>query len=221
MIAQGEFRRLLSADTKARADILRKLFGTEYLATFKEILRSRANALKHDYQDSLRTTTLLADQAYFDEESDEAFNIATLKTDERLTASVLKEALTIQLERDHKKAQAYQGALEKLTSTKDYLSRTLDGVKRQEELTHELNDLEENLTQSLQSMRAVETKLTELEQQKSARNQKPLNSKKDILHLVMRPHKHSPLTKQANKRHSINKPKRKKHCAHLKISKSW
>ncbi len=172
MIAQGEFRRLLSADTKARADILRKLFGTEYLATFKEILRSRANALKHDYQDSLRTITLLADQAYFDEESDEAFSIATLKTDERLTASVLKEALTIQLERDHKKAQAYQGALEKLTSTKDHLSRTLDGIKRQEELTHELNDLEKKLTQSLQSMHTVETKLTELEQQKSARDQK-------------------------------------------------
>ena len=172
MIAQGEFRRLLSADTKARADILRKLFGTEYLATFKDVLRTRANSLKHDYQDSLRTITLLADQAYFDEESDEAFSIATLKTDERLTAGVLQEALTVQLERDRKNVELRQEVLTELTTTKDRLSQTLDALKRHAELTGELDTLETNLTQAHQSAQDIQGKLTSLEQQKPVRDQK-------------------------------------------------
>lgn len=172
MIAQGEFRRLLSADTKARADILRKLFGTEYLATFKDVLRTRANSLKHDYQDSLRTITLLADQAYFDEESDEAFSIATLKTDERLTAGVLQEALTVQLERDRKNVELRQEVLAELTTTKDRLTHTLDALKRRSELTRERGTLETNLTQARQSAQDIQGKLTSLEQQKPVRDQK-------------------------------------------------
>lgn len=170
MIAQGEFRRLLSADTKARAEILRKLFGTEYLTTFRDALRNRANTLKSAYKDSLRTITLLADQAYFDEESDEAFSIATLKTDERLTAGVLGEALAVQLDRDQKKAQLEQDALTELTATKEQLSHKLDIVRQRAELTRELEGLTVSLTQERQAVDESKKQLAELEAQKPARD---------------------------------------------------
>ena len=46
MIAQGDFRRLLKADTKERASIMRKLFGTGPYVEFQRALKSRAGKLE-------------------------------------------------------------------------------------------------------------------------------------------------------------------------------
>ena len=45
MIPQGEFRELLNADSKARQDILQKIFGTEGLRRVQELFESQAKAL--------------------------------------------------------------------------------------------------------------------------------------------------------------------------------
>ncbi len=172
MIAQGEFRRLLTANTTERGDILRKLFNTEFLTAFQENLNTRAKTLKNAFKDSLYTVTLLADQASFDEESDEAFTLATLKTNEGLTAGVLIDALAKQLERDERKVQQNQETLASLTATKDQLSLTLEKTKQRTELITELNELNEHLAQSLQSVADARTKLAEFEQQKPNRDQK-------------------------------------------------
>lgn len=172
MIAQGEFRRLLTANTTERGEILRKLFNTEFVTLFQENLNVRANTLKAAFKDSLRTVTLLADQATFDEESDEAFALATLKTNEGLTANALIDALTKQLERDESKAQQNQEMLTSLTATKNHLSLTLEKVKQHAEVSTKLATLEEALVQSRQSVTDAHAKLTELEQQKPDRDQK-------------------------------------------------
>jgi exonuclease SbcC len=49
MIAQGDFRKLLQADSKERAEILRKLFGTGNIQRFQERLRERASREKEAY----------------------------------------------------------------------------------------------------------------------------------------------------------------------------
>lgn len=46
MIAQGEFMKLLTADSKERGDIFRKVFGTEKFADFQKKLSIKANELK-------------------------------------------------------------------------------------------------------------------------------------------------------------------------------
>jgi exonuclease SbcC len=45
MIPQGEFRELLTADSKARQDILQKIFGTEVLRRIQELLEGKASTL--------------------------------------------------------------------------------------------------------------------------------------------------------------------------------
>lgn len=47
MIAQGDFLKLLLADTKDRGEIFRKLFKTDYYRRFQERLGSEANSLKN------------------------------------------------------------------------------------------------------------------------------------------------------------------------------
>lgn len=46
MIAQGDFRKLLKADTKERSVIMRKLFGTQAYVEFQRALKSRAGKLE-------------------------------------------------------------------------------------------------------------------------------------------------------------------------------
>ena len=48
MIAQGDFRKLLSADTKARGPILRKLFGTSPYQDFQSALEERRKGLERE-----------------------------------------------------------------------------------------------------------------------------------------------------------------------------
>jgi exonuclease SbcC len=50
MIAQGDFRKLLQADSKERAEILRKLFGTGNIQRFQEKLREKASQEKEGYK---------------------------------------------------------------------------------------------------------------------------------------------------------------------------
>jgi DNA repair protein SbcC/Rad50 len=48
MIPQGEFRELLTADSKVRQDILQKIFGTENLRRIQELLENKATALTRE-----------------------------------------------------------------------------------------------------------------------------------------------------------------------------
>lgn len=50
MIAQGEFQKLLNADSKSRREIFRKLFKTEKYNELEEALKTEANQLYHDYE---------------------------------------------------------------------------------------------------------------------------------------------------------------------------
>ena len=52
MIAQGEFMKLLTADSKERGEIFRKVFGTEKFADFQKKLSIRANELKRKCVDA-------------------------------------------------------------------------------------------------------------------------------------------------------------------------
>jgi exonuclease SbcC len=50
MIAQGDFRKLLQADSKERAEILRKLFNTQSIQQFQQRLKDLATAEERDYR---------------------------------------------------------------------------------------------------------------------------------------------------------------------------
>lgn len=55
MIAQGDFRKLLLAETEERSTIFRKLFHTDIYHTIQEKLRFEASALDKEYKELLRS----------------------------------------------------------------------------------------------------------------------------------------------------------------------
>lgn len=48
MIAQGDFRKLLQADTKSRQEIFREIFKTRYYMVFQEKVKGQAIELQRD-----------------------------------------------------------------------------------------------------------------------------------------------------------------------------
>lgn len=55
MIAQGDFRKLLLADTEERSTIFRKLFHTDIFRTIQEKLKAEAGTLDREYKEILRS----------------------------------------------------------------------------------------------------------------------------------------------------------------------
>lgn len=51
MIAQGDFLKLLLADTKSRSEIFRKIFNTSFYQSFQLQLKDKAKELKGEYED--------------------------------------------------------------------------------------------------------------------------------------------------------------------------
>lgn len=71
MIAQGDFRRLLSAGTKERAAILRKLFGTAPYDEFQKALKRRRDKLEDDSKTVRNRLLALAPMISISDEAEE------------------------------------------------------------------------------------------------------------------------------------------------------
>lgn len=98
MIAQGDFRRLLSAGTRERAAILRKLFGTAPYDEFQKALKRRRDKLEDDSKTvrnrllALAPMISISDEAEVAEEGEEAGDAATSTHRERRDALGASEA---------------------------------------------------------------------------------------------------------------------------------
>lgn len=68
MIAQGDFRKLLLADTEERSNIFRKLFHTDLYKTIQERLKFEAGGLDKAYKELLRSIRQYTEQVRYAEE---------------------------------------------------------------------------------------------------------------------------------------------------------
>lgn len=125
MIAQGEFRHLLTASTKERAGIFRKLFGTDYLARFQDDLAQQRRDLQADYDALKRTTDALADQADFGDVTPRALERQSLRIDGALTLERLGTLLEQQLDEDARIFEEKEGAIAEAKEQRDLSSQRL------------------------------------------------------------------------------------------------
>ena len=68
MLAQGEFRKLLTADTATREAIFRKLFNTQRYTRLQDVLSEESRKLEQEHAQAKEQMTALARQARFAEE---------------------------------------------------------------------------------------------------------------------------------------------------------
>lgn len=123
MIAQGEFRHLLTATTKERAAIFRKLFGTGFVARFQDDLQQQRRTLQADYDALKRTRDALADQADFGGATPRALERQSRIAEDTLTSERLKGMLDDQLADDGALLATIEERLAEARTAQDEASR--------------------------------------------------------------------------------------------------
>lgn len=159
MIAQGEFRKLLSASTDVRRDIFRRLFGTEAFLAFQDALKRRATELYRQASDAKKQVHALAQQVDFsgDEQAAERFSAQldgdVLNTDELL------ESLYAAGSADEKRLAELDKRLSEADARIQMLVKQQERARATEELVGKLEQAKRQLAQLEQSAPHVEAQL--------------------------------------------------------------
>lgn len=161
MIAQGDFRRLLSANTEQRRTIFRKLFGTQQLERFEAELERRKKELKNEGDRIKQATAIHAGSIKFLPGDNRATLLQEKLRDDTLTLDWLVEMLE-ELNAEH--AQAYGQATAKrdeLKSETAELSLKLDRAGQRARIESELQTKEHALAERQAERPALEEHLRE------------------------------------------------------------
>lgn len=108
MIAQGDFRRLLQADTKERQKIFRDLFHTDLYVSVQEQLKQQTAELQKKREEAQRSIHQYVGGILCSEENPLWVDVCKAKKGE-LTASMVSELLSQLLQEDEKKQSVFNG----------------------------------------------------------------------------------------------------------------
>ena len=155
MIAQGDFRKLLLADTEERSNIFRKLFHTDLYKTIQEKLKFEAGGLDKAYKELLRSIRQYTEQVRYAEE--EPLGQQWMQMERNGFEGNLEEGLEIlrqflkmdkeTLKSLNKRMRENDGELEKVNQLLGKVHKEAEAGKRRELLTEEKEVLVPQLEQ--------------------------------------------------------------------------
>ncbi|MDY5371179.1 MAG: SMC family ATPase, partial [Eggerthellaceae bacterium] len=138
MIAQGEFRKLLTSDTKERSAIMRKLFDTSIYERFQANLDAQKNALDREYASVKSKIRNAAENALFSESSGRRETRDELLESNGYLGDWLEEAISQQLEEDGREKVSLQKESDLLQGRKEGLSGKIARSQAFETAEHNL-----------------------------------------------------------------------------------
>ncbi len=153
MIAQGDFRKLLVADTKERQEIFRKIFKTDYYRILQDKIKSEYSAVKNEYEAAQSSVKQYISGIQCDE--NDVLNIeATKARNGEMTVADVVELIAKILANDKKSESVTAEKISKIEKELEIVAGVLakaDELKKAEtelaisEKTHQqmLNDFEE------------------------------------------------------------------------------
>lgn len=169
MIAQGDFRKLLLADTEERSNIFRKLFHTDLYKTIQEKLKFEAGGLDKAYKELLRSIRQYTEQVRYAEE--EPLGQQWMRMEKNGFEGNLEEGMEIlrqflkmdkeTLKSLNKRMRENDGELEKVNQLLGKVHKEAEAGKRRELLIEERGEL---LPQLEQAREAAEKAAKEPEQ---------------------------------------------------------
>ena len=146
MIAQGDFLRLLYADTKERRNILRTIFSTDNYRILQERINSDFNQIKNQCSEGQRSLIQFADQICFSDEDELLPELDNAKASPELS-SALKALLDRILARDKAQEKVRELELEENEKLLNESRLELDRFSRIKELLSQKEQAEKNLHQ--------------------------------------------------------------------------
>ena len=190
MIAQGEFQKLLNADSKSRREIFRKLFKTEKYNELEDRLKTEANQLYHECESAEQSIKqYIVSGILCDQESELYSKVNDLKNGE-IPASEALEILEQLIKEDTAEEQKISEKKKKIEAS---LAQLNIKKKKQDEIEKTQNELAkekatfiekvEEIKQAENDKKAAEAKRKEADEYKkrvtSLENDLPLYEKRD------------------------------------------
>lgn len=164
MLAQGEFQKLLTEDTKDREAIFRHIFKTDNYKLFQEKIAERLKQSKADNGKLSDNLNLYIEQLLCDEETD----LYQLKTAENkaVNAEEIIKLLNLQNEEDEKTVKNFEKIIKKLDSDIDKISQKIGEASQIKKNQDQLKTYEEQLPALKDEFQKAKTALKEAEKQK-------------------------------------------------------
>ena len=171
MLAQGEFRKLLTADTESREIIFRKLFGTEVYESVQDQLAEESRRLERENTKVKAQIAAFANQAVFPEGSDAAEEFAEKKSAGGLLGEWLRDTLKTQLQSDKPKHNELDEAVDALRRKWSDDHALLKQVENRPALEAERTRLVEAIAQMKANMPSLEKELTKQKKKDAERSE--------------------------------------------------
>ncbi|WJV28796.1 AAA family ATPase [Rossellomorea sp. AcN35-11] len=158
MIPQGEFRKLLTSDSKDKELILQRLFHTELYKTIQEKLKSEADDLRKTVETSIdeRTRELL--RVHFEENE----QLETLLSETPLNEHHILQILPIHIESMENRVKEMQLKYEGVQEKRDALHKELQearGLVEQYALQEKLNARKQSLIETKPEIERIEQEI--------------------------------------------------------------
>ncbi|MBW3110583.1 AAA family ATPase [Bacillus sp. MCCB 382] len=157
MIPQGEFRKLLTSDSKDKELILQRLFHTELYKVIQEKLKSEADDLKKAVETSVEERTRELLRIHFEENEE----LQSLLLENPLNDHRILQLLAPQIEIMENKGQELQQQYESVQEKRDVLQKDLVEAKG----LIEQFDLQEKLKNQKESLLKVKPEIESLSQE--------------------------------------------------------
>jgi len=138
MIPQGEFKRLLSSDSKEKEVIFRKIFGTEAFDRIQKNVVDRSNFLKRTIEDASISKKSIIKRFRPASEDEE---LLELMSQEIPPTDPLMEKFIAHIDADTKSSQAMDKQLDDIKNLYESMS---EQIIRGEEINKKLSELEKN-----------------------------------------------------------------------------
>ena len=175
MIAQGEFRRLLQANTKERMEIFRGIFKTEGYAALQQRLKTEASQARDDCA-ALRQSAQQYVSGLRCEAEDPLASRVELAREGRLPSDEILPLLEQLLARDKQEAVMLEENLHRTEQQLDVLGQKLRDAAARAERESQKKAVQENLEQAEQRQQAMQSTAQEaqalLPQAEEAKRQK-------------------------------------------------
>lgn len=158
MIAQGDFRKLLDANTNERIEIFRHLFKTENFKDLQDKVFLDTKALSDKKDEALRSVKQYVDSVQCDENDVLNYDLNRAKNGEMLIADV-KNLINDIIESDKNKLYSLNKSLEENSVKFDEVKRKLAALNNKKISERRLREIKNNIEKTLASKELAHAQL--------------------------------------------------------------
>ena len=165
MIAQGDFRKILNADTQTRKEIFGKIFETSFYGKITNRLKQEASSLRKVYNEDKMVLKTLMSRIIYGDDSELNEQLQILQKEETL-AGDFSEQLMKMCNKDALQYEELQAKLQTMDEQRKKLQFSCEMAKKQLETEEQLNKVKIDYENANHKFIQLNQQMEQLPQQK-------------------------------------------------------